>query len=408
MRVLAIGNVYPPHHLGGYELIWRGVVQQLRGDGHETRVLTTDYRRPEAAPGVLEEADVQRELRWYWHDHQWPRMSPMQRLRLERHNAATFDRNLARFRPDVIMWWPVGGMSLGLIERARRAGIPGVFFVLDYWPRYGPRHDLWLRMWSRHSRAAAVAERITGLPTRLDLASAGRWVFCSQATLEDTLQTGLRIADPVILPPGIERSYAVALREHEPPEWRWRLLYIGRVVEQKGVRTAIEALALLPDEAGLVILGEGDEPYRRELEGLALALGVADRVEFKPPRPREELPDVYRASDMVGFPVQWAEPWGLVPLEAMALGRLVVATGTGGSGDFLVDRQNSLLFKPGEAAALAEAVKALAGDPNLRAQLRAGGFETAAQHTEDEFNRRAIEELQVTLQRPPADGARRC
>jgi glycosyltransferase involved in cell wall biosynthesis len=299
-------------------------------------------------------------------------------------------------------------MSLGLIERARRAGIPGVFFVLDYWPRYGPRHDLWLRMWSRYSRAAAVAERITGLPTRLDLASAGRWVFCSQATLEDTLQTGLRIADPVILPPGIERSYAVALREHEPPEWRWRMLYIGRVVEQKGVRTAIEALALLPDEAGLVILGEGDEPYRRELEGLARALGVADRVEFKPPRPREELHDIYRASDIVVFPVQWAEPWGLVPLEAMALGRLVVATGTGGSGDFLVDRQNSLLFKPGEAAALAEAVNVLAGDPNLRAQLRAGGFETAAQHSEDEFNRRAIEELQATLQRPPADGARCC
>ena len=43
-RVLAIGNAYPPHHLGGHEIAWRGVMTLLRAQGHLTRIVTTDYR----------------------------------------------------------------------------------------------------------------------------------------------------------------------------------------------------------------------------------------------------------------------------------------------------------------------------------------------------------------------------
>lgn len=397
IRVLAIGNVYPPHHLGGYEVIWRGVMHQLRGDGDAVRVLTTDYRRPEAGQDAVEDPDVHRELRWYWRDHQWPDLSPFARLALERHNAAVFDRHLHEFRPDVVVWWPVGGMSLGLIERARRAGLPSVLFILDYWPRYGPEHDLWIRMWARRPRAAMLAQRLTGLPTRVDLEAAGRWVFCSRSMLDDTRALGLDVADWTILSPGVERAYVEAERELEPPAWRWRLLYIGRVVEQKGVRTAIEALAHLPADARLTIIGEGDEGYRRELERLSERLGVAERVDFGPPRPREQLPGAYRAADAVLFPVQWAEPWGLVPLEAMALGRPVVATGTGGSGDFLRDGENSLLFEAGDAAALASALIRLADDPALRERLRAAGYATAALHSEERFNRAAVDEIEAVL-----------
>ena len=43
-----MGNMYPPHHFGGYELVWRSAVEHLRRAGHEARVLTTDLRTPEA------------------------------------------------------------------------------------------------------------------------------------------------------------------------------------------------------------------------------------------------------------------------------------------------------------------------------------------------------------------------
>lgn len=102
---------------------------------------------------------------------------------------------------------------------------------------------------------------------------------------------------------------------------------------------------------------------------------------------------MYRDADAVVFPVEWPEPWGLVPLEAMALGRPVLATGRGGSGEYLVDGVNSLLFRAGEPAALAGALRTLAGDEQLRERLRRAGYETATRHTEEAFNRAALAEM---------------
>ncbi|MDQ6804748.1 MAG: glycosyltransferase [Actinomycetota bacterium] len=405
LRVLAVGNVYPPHHLGGYEIIWRGAMRHLRDQGHLARILTTGYRRPEAGPdagpAAFEDPDVHRELDWYWRDHEWRSLGPLARYRLERRNAEVFDRHLEDFRPEVITWWPVGGMSLGLIERARRAGVPSLFFVLDPWLSYGPEHDLWNRMGVLPGPAATLADRLTGLPTRVDYAAAGRWVFCSQTMRDQTVAAGLRGADATILTPGVENDYLKAPPEPDAPPWRWRLLYLGRVVEQKGVATAVESLVLLPATATLRILGEGDEPYRQRLERLASRLHLTDQVTFEPPRPREQLQGVYRDADAVVFPVEWPEPWGLVPLEAMALGRPVVATGRGGSGEYLVHGHNALIYDAGSPTGLAAALRALAGDPELRQRLVRGGYETAARHGEDAFNRGALAEILAAARRSP-------
>jgi glycosyltransferase involved in cell wall biosynthesis len=403
MRVLAVGNAYPPHHLGGYEVIWRGVTRHLHEHGHPSRILTSDYRAPDVPGDAADDPDVHRELEWYWRDHAWRSLSPAQRLGLERRNARRFERHLSAFRPHVVAWWAVGGMSLSLIERVRRAGLPSVFFVLDYWPTYGPDEDAWIRAWGRRPSAlAALADRLTGIPTRLDLSAAGRWVFCSEAARQETLATtGWTFSDYGILPAGVEEEYLRVSREREPPPWRWQLLYVGRLVEQKGVHTAIEALAQLPDAAELRIVGAGDPPYRERLQRLADELGVARRVRFEPPKPRDQLFDVYRAADAVVFPVTWTEPWGLVPLEAMALGRPVVATGRGGSGDYLRHGVNSLLFEPGDPAALADTLRALAGDAALRARIRAEGYETAQRHSEQAFNKGALAELEAAARRGP-------
>lgn len=414
MRVLAVGNMYPPHHLGGYELCWQGAMRHLRAHGHGARILTTDYRHGDATPGAEEDPDVHRELEWYWHEHHWRSLSPTARLALERRNAKRFDRHLRELRPDLLAWWAVGGMSLGLIERARRAGLPAVLFVHDYWPSYGPERDLWTRMWRWRPRAARVVQALSGLPTRPQLGRAGRWLFNSESMRLETLRTGLEIPDSAILAPGIDRRYREAPHEPEPPPWRWRLLYVGRVVEPKGVRTAIESLALLPAAATLRIVGEGDEDYRRELAETVRRLGLTERVAFEPRRLPGELPGVYQAADALIFPVQWPEPFGLVPLEAMALGRPVLATGRGGSGDYLRDGENTLLFEAGGAEALAAAVRRLADDAGLRARLREGGYATAAAHGEDEFNARALDEMLAAARsaaararRPPAGAPRR-
>jgi len=102
----------------------------LRRNGHPVRILATDYRSALVGSAAPEEPDVHRELDWYWRGHEWRRLSVRDRVRLERHNAGVLDRHLAEFRPHVVAWWPLGGMSLALIERVRRRGVPAVLFVL--------------------------------------------------------------------------------------------------------------------------------------------------------------------------------------------------------------------------------------------------------------------------------------
>jgi len=393
MRVLALGNVYPPHTLGGYEIVWQGSARHARAQGHEVRVLTTDFRLPTLPPHAPEDPDVHRELRWYWRDHEWPRLGWRERFQIERHNARIFNRHIREFRPDVLTSWPMGGMSLGLIERARRAGVPAVFFVYDYWPKYGRERDLWLHGMRRWPGARRVIEQLTGLPTQIRVEGTGRWLFSAECVRAVTIESGWSIDDSRLLAPGIENLYIDAPREHAPDPWQWRLLYLGRVVEQKGVHTAIEALAKLPAQATLTIVGDGDERYRADLRELADRLGVGSRVEIAPKGPHGQALELYRRSDALLFPVIWREPWGLVPLEAMAAGTVVLATGRGGSGDYLRDGYNCLLFPPEDPEALALALRRLAADEHLRRQLRDAGYETAAAHSEDDFNRRALEEI---------------
>ncbi len=391
MRILSVGNMYPPHHLGGYELVWRSATRFLREAGHEARVLTTDHRRP-AALGADDDPDVHRELQWYWREHGWPRLGPRARLALERHNAQVFDRHVDELRPDVVAWWAMGGMSLSLVERARRAGIPAVGFVHDDWLYYGPLEDRWLRMVGRASWLAPAIERATGIPARVDLPGAAEWVFVSKTTRGRAAGAGMgSLADSEVLPSGIEERFAGAPAPERP--WHGRLLYVGRLDPRKGVETAIRALAELPQESRLDVVGEGDPGELDRLERLVAAIGLAERVDFLGARPREELRDLYTTSDAVVFPVEWDEPWGLVPLEAMAVGRPVLATGRGGSAEYLRDGENCLLFPAGDAGALAAAVRRLADDAPLRARLGADGGRTAATHLESTFNRGVEEAL---------------
>lgn len=389
MRVLTVGNMYPPHHLGGYELVWQSAVRRLRALGHDARVLTTDTQIPSATGP--EDDDVHRELRWWWHDHAFPRRSLRERLAIERHNAAALGRHLDELQPDVVAWWSMGGMSLSLIERVRRRGLPAVGFVHDDWLDYGPRADAWLRMFAKRPRLGALAERRFGIPTSVDFDHAARWVFVSETTRRRAIAAGRNPADSGIAHSGIDPSYVDPRPERE---WGWRLLYVGRIDPRKGIDTAVAALEHLPEQATLTIVGEGDRDAERAFGEQADRIGVADRIRRMGFRTRAELPAEYEASDVVVFPVTWEEPWGLVPIEAMALGRPVVATGRGGSGEYLRDGENALVFPAGDAQALAAAVRRLADDGALRARLREGGQATAPLHTEDVFNAAVVAELE--------------
>jgi glycogen(starch) synthase len=391
VRVLTVGNRYPPWSIGGYELLWADAVSRLRAAGHEVRVLTTLPDPSDLPAGDREPpADTHRELRWYWRDHEFPPISLRAALALERANAETFARHLESFGPDVVVWWSMGGMSLSLLAHADP--VPRLGVVGDDWMAYGPRVDGWLRRWRTPPLRpiGATLAKGYGLPARVEIGPAARWLFISAYLLDGARGDGVELPDAVVAHPGVDdRLFA----RREPHAWSWRLLYCGRIEQRKGVDTAVQALALLPEHATLTLDGPVAEPERVRLSELAATLGVLDRVRFRLTA-RPQLPDVYAAADAVVFPVRWREPWGLVPLEAMAVGRPVLASRSGGgAAEYLVDRENCLGFKPGDAGELADAVRLAGADADLRSALVAAGCRTAAAFTADAFHAQLEREL---------------
>ncbi|HEV3321030.1 MAG TPA: glycosyltransferase [Solirubrobacteraceae bacterium] len=392
MRILAVGLLYPPHYLGGYELICDGVMRAASARGHEVRILTSTYR----APGVVEpdELPVDRALRSYL-DASAQRaapLGPMQRVGLERANGAVMERALRDFAPHVVTWWGMGGMSLSLIERVRRRGFASVLMIQDDWLSYGFQIDGWTRMTRRLRLLAPVLEPALGIPIRYRLERAGRFLFNSEHSLRAAAEAGVEPVDRAVVTVGVHARYLTPAPS-EP--WRWRLLHVGRLDPAKGIDVAVAALADLPPETTLTIVGGGGEAYTERLSRQAEALGVRERIELLGPVHSDALPALYGAADAVLFPIRWEEPWGLVPLEAMGIGRPVVAVARGGARTYLRDGENSLLIPSEDPRALAAAVRRLAGDGELRARLRTGGARTAAEHTAERHERRVVDELEL-------------
>jgi glycosyltransferase involved in cell wall biosynthesis len=382
MRILSVGNMYPPHHFGGYELIWRGAVEHLRAGGHELRVVTTDHRNPAPDPTIPEDPDCHRELRWYWRDHAFPRLGLPARLRLERHNRSVLERHLDEWSPDLVAWWSMGGMSMSLIEHVHREGRPAVAVVMDDWPTYGPLVDGWQKPLRGRPRLGRLVERLTGVPALGELGTRTRWVFISRHQRERTEGSLGALPGAQIAHAGVDGRLFKAAPPHE---WGWRLLYCGRVDPRKGIDLAVASLPLLPDEATLAVVGDGDPEHRAELERLARELDVGHRVRFEHVE-RARLAQRFAESDTLLFPVRWEEPWGLVPLEAMAVGLLVVASGRGGSSEYFADEENCLLADPDSGPGpLADALLRLAGDAELRGRLRTGGLATAERYPDTAF-----------------------
>jgi hypothetical protein len=130
------------------------------------------------------------------------------------------------------------------------------------------------------------------------------------------------------------------------------LVSAGRLVRRKGYDTTIEALTRLPDTE-LLIAGGGDatpEPEHDRLLTLADQLGVADRVRLIGQVAHPQMPALLRSADLVVCS-PWYEPFGIVPLEAMACGVPVVASAVGGMLDSVVDGVTGAHVPPRDSAA---------------------------------------------------------
>ncbi|NIH84204.1 glycosyltransferase [Amycolatopsis granulosa] len=176
-----------------------------------------------------------------------------------------------------------------------------------------------------------------------------------------------------------------------------RIVSVGRLVPRKGFATAITALAAVPG-AELVIAGGpergrlADDPEAKRLLQLAERLGVADRVRLLGQVTRDEMPALLRSADLV-MCTPWYEPFGIVPLEAMACGVPVVAAAVGGLIDTVVDGVTGELVPPQRPEVLAATLRRLLGDPAQREAYGIAGCDRA--RSRYSWDRIAVDVLRI-------------
>jgi glycosyltransferase involved in cell wall biosynthesis len=151
--------------------------------------------------------------------------------------------------------------------------------------------------------------------------------------------------------------------EADTPRTR-ELIFVGRLVSDKGAALLLDALKLVKAEPHLTIIGDG--PERVALEKQASQL--QSPVEFAGPQHGEQLADSLRQHQILVVPSLWQEPFGIVALEGIACGCVVIGSAGGGLAEAI--GPCGLTFPNGDASALADAITRLLNDPSERERLR--------------------------------------
>ncbi|MBW7882360.1 MAG: glycosyltransferase [Caldilineaceae bacterium] len=210
----------------------------------------------------------------------------------------------------------------------------------------------------------------------------------------------LYAADPgkiTIIPPGVDLAHfrpmpqTMARQMIGVPPQRKNILFAGRIEPLKGIDTLLEAIALLKmhketDLANTCVTIIGGDPWAdtldaemERLQKMRLELGLSDLVAFAGARDQQVLPYYYAAAEMVVMPSHY-ESFGMVALEAMAMGTPVIASEVGGLAYLVRDGENGFLVPRRDAEALAEHILELLNDRHLRERLSRRAQEYAQQY----------------------------
>jgi glycosyltransferase involved in cell wall biosynthesis len=247
MRILVISNYYPPYTLGGYEQACAVTVEWLRAQGHQVRVLTG--MPPEAIAPIRREAGVVRSLRYI--NYEQP--SYAQKWAVERHNYTCTTAQIRQFQPDIVYLWSLRLVSLAPAHAVQTWGGPQVFEMGDFWP------DAYFKTGWKHRLRQQLKGCVPGLrAARLHfgpMIAVGRWML---PELQQKYNPPRTYYVPNAVPPFPRPT---ATREFNGP---LSALFAGRLVPEKGLHLALEALAQLKRTGWVLplrVAGHGDAEY---------------------------------------------------------------------------------------------------------------------------------------------------
>lgn len=362
MKILLVNDYGTP--IGGAEVLTLALRDALRRQGHDVRLFASSAgSSPDSqAADYVCFGTVSR-----WRTI-LQAFNPWAYVRLR--------RVLQEFRPDIVhvrmFLTQLSPLILPLLRR-----VPALYHVVWYRPVCQTGTKL-LPGGSTCQEPAGVTCYRSGcvplrdwFPLQLQMWLWGKWrdVFSRVVANSHAVQ-GTLLANGVdaveVIHNGVEIELLTRVRSSTP-----LAVFAGRLVHEKGVDVLVQAFALtvrsVPD-ARLLIAGDG--PERNNLIELAEQAGVAASVTFLGHLPKESLETKFAQAWVQAVPSRWAEPFGLVAVEAMMRGTAVVASSTGGLGEIVQDGATGFLVPPNDPHALAEKLKEILSD---RAKAEAMG-----------------------------------
>jgi glycosyltransferase involved in cell wall biosynthesis len=407
MRILFVSNYFPPEHSGGYELWCQETARALVTRGHSVTVLTSASVLLEST-ALDHGVEIQRKLNL---EVVGGLNSSLVRRalhrKLEAENRETLEGVFSRFDPDVALAWGLWNVPRSvpaLLERKLEGRL--AYYLSDYWPMLPSTY------WQQLN--APARRPFFKLPKRAVAKLLNGWIgdgaseslkfehpICVTRSLRDRLAgAGIPVSHGAVVYGGTDTSEFVTVVRHSRTEGSpLRAVYIGRLLSDKGVHTAVEAIALTNAEkveVTLDIYGRGESSYRSLLEGMIEKYSLQTQVRLLEPLARADIPRLLSRYEVLVFPSEWDEPFGRAIIEGLAAGLCVVGTRTGGAGEILTDEVNGLSFPPGNARILAEQLRRLVEDHGLRQRLAAAG---ARQVCEQFSLDRMVCEIESYLQR---------
>lgn len=376
MKLLLVTGIFPPDHGGPAGYVPR-IAAELARRGHSVRVVCTSERTDHD------------DAAYPYPVHRIRRGAPLP-LRLLRTAAAIYRWSRGA---DAVL---VNGLRLEAMAATRLSGTPAVHKVVGDFAWERARSRGWFQGTLDEYQAAPKTLRLRLLDwvRTLGLRGAARIIVPSRYLGRIVEGWGVPPGRTALVYNAVEpRTDAAEATPALPPFAGPTIVTVCRLVPWKGVEGLIDALPAL-DGARLVVVGDG--PLRAPLEARARAAGLGERVIFTGGVPQARVRAILREADAFVLNSSY-EGLPHVVLEAMAEGAPVVATDAGGTGEVVEDGVTGLLVPPGRPEALAEALRAVLGDPATARRLREG----AARVLESRFSYPAmVADTERMLARP--------
>ncbi len=402
MRILICSNAYPPHFVGGAELMAHEQAKALSCLGHDIRVFAGDPdsygNRYERTDDVYEGIAVHR-IATLPEDYS-PEFLNFLHPRVDTH----FREILHDFNPDIVHCHNLTGLSVKLPVIATQHGARSICTLHDFWgfclrntairwdgktcddisqcrsclPRI---HD---------GRKLHVPLRFRKDFIRLALDHVDRFIAPSRYIADRYIWAGLHSDRLAVLPNGMDID-----RFRSPPQQPSddiRITYAGYFGAHKGVATLVEAIALLPKNRNIMLQLAGEGPEKTAYLEQIAALGLEQHILFLGKVQPADMPSVYAHSDIVTLPSIWEENQPVCLMEAMAAGLPVTASRKGGIPELIEHGKNGLMFAANDAKDLAMQLTRLIDDPDLRRRIGREG-----QRKVEEFShaRQAIRQIEI-------------